>query len=159
MLAHVEFDPFADASPDDILKAQYLLSVARGIKPKSTVEEAIKDLTYYKLFTNGILRRPPGFVFYKNGDEFVVGMTHATELRGSSTLRLDALATDKDQRRKGYGAEILDGIIQEATRRELGKVSLIVARDNKIAQLLYESRKFEVAEITGNYQEMTLPLA
>lgn len=159
MLTREEFNPFTEASSDDVLKAHVLLSEARNVKPKNTVEAALDDLEQYRLYTHGTSQRPPGFSFYKDRDRNVVGMTYTTEFKGSSTLKLEALAIDKAHRQEGYGAKILDDVISTAKRRELGKVSLAVRANNKIARRLYESRDFAVTESTGTYEEMLLEVA
>ena len=159
MLRTVEFDSRASTDVGQIMAAHVLLSDARQINPKASLEEAEVDLERYRQFTHGMTNRPSGFTLYADEADEIAGMTYTTDFLGSSTRFLNALAVAETHRGQGYGGEILDATIQDAYVRGLGSVCLDVHRNNKTAQRLYASRGFVVSEDEGSYLPMQLDLS
>lgn len=158
MLRSVEFDPATSADTDKIMQAHVLLSDARQINPKASLDAARTDLERFKMFTHGMTDRPTGFRFYLDESDDVAGMTYTTDFSGPSMRMLNALAVSAERRGQGLGGEILDDTIEEAYRRGLGSVCLDVHRQNETAQRLYASRGFVVTDDDGSYLPMQLDL-
>ena len=64
---------------------------------------------------------------------------------------VQTVAVDPAAQGEGLGAQLLDALLVEATRRECSQVFLEVRADNLPAQRLYVSRGFEQLSIRHNY--------
>ena len=67
------------------------------------------------------------------------------------TAEIYNIAVEKEHRRKGYGAAILDKLIEHAVSRGAAEMFLEVNENNAPAIALYTSRGFEISHIRKNY--------
>lgn len=140
----------------DIVAVHHLLSEARDIAPKPSVDMALRDVENFIDHMDGNLDNPLGLeVLRADGD--IVALTHSTWFMSSRTASLNALAVDREVRGRGLGKIALDKFLISVEALDCSEVCLCVRKGNRPAHRLYESRGFEVdplAEDGGSYDTM-----
>ena len=114
-----------------------------------SIEEHNSDYPWSQLQFNTSIENSNNLCYYLSLDDKTIGYLIA--LLAGDTADILNIGIDPDFKRQGYGSALLNQLIEELRKRDIGEILLEVRAGNKSAIQFYKKQGFEEISVRKNY--------